>query len=1107
MSTALVDFLNHGLLPFVGREPTLRKITSFWQGSSDSSELRSALLVGEAGMGKSRLVEEVIPMLVRQGGVVVAIRLYPEAIASVTTMIARAIRLLNSGRHLPIPDPEESLSSVVPTLRRLARLRPILLVIEDIHLLQGGTPTEEMLRLLGALNNEPIPLLVVSRPVEHAVWGLLEPSLVEEMDIPPLEISEVTQLWRGIFGQIPDADIIEALYESTLGNPLALRSALRGAVTSGAIAHDPVDDRWKGTIPRSELTNRLEHNVRLLSEGMVAHLTASDQTAAARLAWLGEVFSREAARDMIPRADEVLERLSFKGIIAQTTSATPLPGGSSGYPPLGFSQSVLHRYLVDSEKIDTDALVRIISAELPLYSALPFRLLSNHPRVDGVNRETLRRTVLHLLEIGRLLDARSDWHLGIDALGAAESLATILEADTSASDDPESEDLVRAQLLISRFILLRRSNTPNESKEFADALMALTATPTPAHLLDHRLLALTFMLDQEDPNQATYNAVWSEAQELVERHPDLRFSIRYLTFLEAVSGCVGYLSGDEKLTPIEEEIRRLMESSKASSDYRRLARHVLVLHFVDMFTDHPGLEARRHDLRELELVVDPKRRMGFLFHKLMFYRAIGEYDEVLRTTETAIPLFQTQGLLRNHTWSLLATLIARLSLGIEIDDIPGEIAQIIGPLPEEIRPRFLLFIEMALLEIEILRGDGSWRADVPPVVADAYQHLRPEAQLVLWLEQGYPLEPVAETARVATPGLRPVVDLLLEGTICGVPAMYEALQNAITQPLLRVNDAIERTAILLLIYKLRAQTPDSPEVIKLCSQGSTMVSETLEWLAERKLLPFLSAMLKRFGDCLAEVEQARWSERIAKMTEDVERQRTAKEEKSQRAHLSMLGSIEFTGSDGTTTSIRGSKARKLLGLMVADQMIDQPLSMNEFATIITEVADDPDRARRLLNSMIHRLREVIGHDMVVTDGGAPRLNTRLVEVDLLQAMRLVAQGEASLREGLLQQALAALRSSIAILRGEVSFPTLFERFFEAARDDIEYKLRWLVLATARRLLDEGDPAAAQGLLRMGLEAIPDDDELIDLLAQSLSRVGRRIEAERLRIFRTTPERD
>jgi tetratricopeptide (TPR) repeat protein len=1107
MSTALIDFLNHGLLPFVGREGTIGKITSFWQGSSDSSELRSALLVGEAGIGKSRLMEEAVPLLVRQGAVVVAIRLYPEAIASVTTMIARAIRLLNSGRHLPIPDPEESLSSVVSTLRRLARLRPILLVIEDIHLLQGGTPAEELLRLLGALSNEPIPLLVVSRPMETGVWGLLEPSLVEEIEIPPLKTPEIRELWKTIFNHSPNTGIIEALYESTLGNPLALRSALRGAVTSGAIAHDPVDDRWKVTIPHAELAHRLQHNVRLLSEGMVAHLSTTDRTAAARLAWLGEVFSREAAHGMIPRADEVLERLSFKGIIAQTTSAAPLPGGSSDSPPLGFSQSVLHRYLVDSEKIDTDALVGVISAELPLYSALPFRLLQAHPRTDGVNRETLRRTVLRLLEIGRLLDARSDWHLGIDALGAAESLAAFDQIDRSVSDDPESEEIVRAQLLISRFMLRRRSNTPDESKGLANELMALTATPTPKHLLDHRLLAFTFMIDQETPDQGTFDAVWSEAQELVRVHPDLRFSIRYMSFLEAVSGCVGYLSGNEELAPIEEEVRTLMESSEASADYRRLARHILVLHFVDMFTDHPGLEARRRDLRELELVVDPKRRMSFLFHKLMFYRAIGELEEVLNITETALPLFRTQGLLRNHTWSLLAAFISRLSLGNDVDDIPGEIARIIEPVPQEIRPRFLLFIEMALLEVEILRGDGSWRVNVPSLVDDAYFHLRPEAQLVLWLEQEYPMPPLAETARVATPGFRPVVDLLLEGTICGVPSMYEAIRSAISQPLLRINHAIERIALLLLIGKFQTQTPNAPAVIELCNRASATVSETLEWMAERNLLPFLQAMVKRFGDFLPESEQAAWSERIQTMTDEIERRQIAKGGMSQRAHLSMLGSIEFTDTDGKTTSVRGSKARRLLGLMVADQMIDQPLSMNEFAAIITGVDDDLDRARRLLNGLVHRLREMIGHDMIVTDAGVPRLNTRLVEVDILQAMRLIAQGEASLRQGRLQHALAALRSSIEILGGEVSFPTLYERFFEAARDDIEYKLRWLIIATARGLLDEGDPAAAEELLRRGLEAIPDDAELIDLLAQSLSRVGRRIEAERLRIFRATPERN
>jgi len=52
----LLDFLNHGILPFVGRDSELERLVRFWSSTIDAGGLRTALLVGEAGIGKSRLV-------------------------------------------------------------------------------------------------------------------------------------------------------------------------------------------------------------------------------------------------------------------------------------------------------------------------------------------------------------------------------------------------------------------------------------------------------------------------------------------------------------------------------------------------------------------------------------------------------------------------------------------------------------------------------------------------------------------------------------------------------------------------------------------------------------------------------------------------------------------------------------------------------------------------------------------------------------------------------------------------------------------------------------------------------------------------------------------
>ena len=54
-SDPLLTFLNRGSLPFVGRDAELRQIIQFWEGTARADEMRLALLIGEAGQGKSRI--------------------------------------------------------------------------------------------------------------------------------------------------------------------------------------------------------------------------------------------------------------------------------------------------------------------------------------------------------------------------------------------------------------------------------------------------------------------------------------------------------------------------------------------------------------------------------------------------------------------------------------------------------------------------------------------------------------------------------------------------------------------------------------------------------------------------------------------------------------------------------------------------------------------------------------------------------------------------------------------------------------------------------------------------------------------------------------------
>ena len=135
---------------------------------------------------------------------------------------------------------------------------------------------------------------------------------------------------------------------------------------------------------------------------------------------------------------------------------------------------------------------------------------------------------------------------------------------------------------------------------------------------------------------------------------------------------------------------------------------------------------------------------------------------------------------------------------------------------------------------------------------------------------------------------------------------------------------------------------------------------------------------------------------------------------------------------------------------------------------------------------------------VITDEEVPRLNTTLVDVDLIHAYERLRTAAAALQGGSLLQAHRALLSALKLAHGEVPFPGLYEDFFEHAREEFDYLLRSTLLGIGQSIIAEGDLESAEELLERGLASLPEDEEIAALLSDALERMGRKTSAERVR---------
>ncbi|MEU5692718.1 AAA family ATPase [Actinosynnema sp. NPDC020468] len=210
----------------------------------------TVLLGGEAGVGKSRLVEEFIATVdahVLRGGCVeldglpfapfvAALRGHP-----LLPQEKIALAPLLPGLAEPTATTDEArprlFEGVLSWLGRLSARRPVLLVVEDAH--WADRSSRDLLDFL-VRNQKAVPGLVVivtyrsdellrAHPVRPLLAELSRVPRVRRFELERLSAKEVRAQMAGILGHEPDPATARAVFARSEGNPLFVEALLDGA--------------------------------------------------------------------------------------------------------------------------------------------------------------------------------------------------------------------------------------------------------------------------------------------------------------------------------------------------------------------------------------------------------------------------------------------------------------------------------------------------------------------------------------------------------------------------------------------------------------------------------------------------------------------------------------------------------------------------------------------------------------------------------------------------------------------------------------------------------------------------------------------------------------
>ena len=262
---------------FVGREPELAELLA---GLDDALTGRGRLflLVGEPGIGKSRLSEELMAYARARGARVLVGRCWEAGgapaywpwVQSLRAYLREAdqaplLRQLGAGAaevaqivpelrdlfpDLPSPKPAESeaarfrlFDSMASFMRNVAADRPLVLVLDDLH--AADEPSLLLLSFLTAgLGDSRLLVIGTFRDVDPAVRDPLESMLAElgrepvtrRIHLSGLSRDEVGRLAEATAGAAPPEGLVAALHAETEGNPLFVGEIVRLLDAEGRLA-------------------------------------------------------------------------------------------------------------------------------------------------------------------------------------------------------------------------------------------------------------------------------------------------------------------------------------------------------------------------------------------------------------------------------------------------------------------------------------------------------------------------------------------------------------------------------------------------------------------------------------------------------------------------------------------------------------------------------------------------------------------------------------------------------------------------------------------------------------------------------------------------------
>ncbi|HEX6673672.1 MAG TPA: AAA family ATPase [Actinomycetes bacterium] len=369
--------------PLVGRELDLAGLELEYRRVEQEGRCELVVVRGDAGVGKSRLVEEFTQAVRRRNATVLSLRCAPPhggpaSSSPIREMLLQAARAQESDAPEQIRDrlaeivrddrvtlhlstilgiddtvraPDEINRSLRQVLEVLARSGTVVVVVDDLHYAETSL-LDLIANVVTAVRDAPILLLCLARLEfydEHPHWAT---NLGNQIPLRPLTAKDTERLVSNLLsGGEVDAGVSKRIVQAAEGNPLFVEELVTMLTEQGSLRL--IENRWEAAADLNAIETPTQ--IRYVLGARLDRLSDAERAAIDSAAVIGRQFAATDVVALVPSLDEqeatrVLASLARKELLRVVPVQTiPADGGSDRFRfRHGLIQEVTYR-TIDKE--------------------------------------------------------------------------------------------------------------------------------------------------------------------------------------------------------------------------------------------------------------------------------------------------------------------------------------------------------------------------------------------------------------------------------------------------------------------------------------------------------------------------------------------------------------------------------------------------------------------------------------------------------------------------------------------------------------------------------------------------------------------------------------